>query len=381
MRLLSIVSSGCQRLLYCGLFIATISTNAPAQSNVTVRVMAANTSSGSNQRYETPGLNIFKGLKPDLVCIQEFNYASTNGLGISTPAAMREMIDATFGTNYSYFRETNSGYSIPNGIISRYPIITNGSWVDSDTGVNDRGFAWALIDLPGTNDLYAVSIHLKASSGSDNPARRAAEAAELKTLIQASFPSNAWIVVGGDLNTYDQSEACMTTFTSFLSDRMAPADQNGGTNTNAGRSERYDRVMASFSFTNTQIPVVVGTNTFTNGLVFDSRVTPYLQDVSPVQPTDSGVTGMQHMAIVKDFRYAISVSNPVVVTPPYLYMSTASILRWAGVSNATYSVQTKTNLAATNWLTLATASSTTTNFSYTNASAGTGQRFYRVSYP
>lgn len=375
----SIVPPGWKLLLFCG---QLISTDLPAQSNVTLRVMAANLSSGSNQRYETPGLNILKGLKPDVVCIQEFNYASTNGLGTSTPAAMREMIEATFDANFSYFRETNSGYTIPNGIISRYPILANGSWVDTDTGVNDRGYAWAQIDLPGTNDLYAVSIHLKASSGSTNPDRRAAEAAELKTLIQSSFPANAWVVVGGDLNTYDQSEACLTTFTSFLSDRTAPADQLGGTNTNAGRSERYDRVMASFSFTNTQIPVIVGTNTFTNGLVFDSRVTPYLQDVSPVQPADSGAAGMQHMAVVKDFRYAISVSNSVVVTPPYLAMATANILRWTGVSNATFSVQTKTNLADPNWLTLGTASSTSTNYFYTNStSAGTGQRFYRVSYP
>ena len=343
--------------------------------------MAANLSSGANQRYETAGLDILNGLKPDVVCIQEFNYASTNGLGTSTPAAMREMIDATFGTNFYYFRETNSGYAIPNGIISRYPIITNGSWVDSDTGVNDRGFAWAQIDLPGTNDLYAVSIHLKASNGGTNPARRAAEAMEVSEHIRTNFPPNSWIVVGGDLNTYSQSEDCMTTFTTYLSDATFPADQGGDPDTNAGRANRYDRVMASFAFTNSQIPVVIGASTFNNGLVFDSRVYMPLTDVAPVAPGDSGVSGMQHMGIVKDFRYSISASNPLVVTPPYLVMATASIIRWNGTSNAVYSVQTKTNLLLTNWLTLGTASSTTTNFSYTNSSAATGQSFYRVSYP
>jgi hypothetical protein len=54
------------------------------QTNITVRVMSANLSSGNNQRYETPGLNIFKGLNPDIVAIQEFNYASTNDLYIAS---------------------------------------------------------------------------------------------------------------------------------------------------------------------------------------------------------------------------------------------------------------------------------------------------------
>jgi hypothetical protein len=51
------------------------------------------------------------------------------------------------------------------------------------------------------------------------------------------------------------------------------------------------------------------------------------------------------------------------------------------VSNLAYSVQTKTNLAATNWLPLGTAISATTNLSFTNSSAGTPQQFYRVTYP
>src|SRR5262245_25960649 len=121
--------------------------------------MAANLSSGNNQRYETPGQNILKALAPDVVAIQEFNVS--NSFGINTSAALSNMVATTFGPGFVFFRET--GYSIPNGIISRYPILASGQWIDSDTGVNDRGFAWARIDLPGTNDLYVVSVHLKAS--------------------------------------------------------------------------------------------------------------------------------------------------------------------------------------------------------------------------
>lgn len=102
-----------------------------AQSNVTVRVMASNLTSGSNQRYETPGINILKGLKADIVALQEFNVS--NSFGINTPAALSNMVATTFGTNFVYFRE--NGYSIPNGVISRHPMVASGSWVDSDTGV------------------------------------------------------------------------------------------------------------------------------------------------------------------------------------------------------------------------------------------------------
>jgi len=56
---------------YCSIWIAAAvfclsAIPAGAQSNVLVRVMCANLTSGTGQRYETPGLDIFKGLKPDV---------------------------------------------------------------------------------------------------------------------------------------------------------------------------------------------------------------------------------------------------------------------------------------------------------------------------
>ena len=144
--------------------------------------MAANLTSGTGQSYEAAGIRIFQGLKPDIVAMQEFRYN-----GSTSDAQLRQLVDTAFGTNFFYYREPGS-YNIPNGIVSRWPIISSGTWEDVDTGVNDRGFAWARIDLPGTNDLYVVSIHLKASSGSDNATRRNAEATNLVNLIHANFP-------------------------------------------------------------------------------------------------------------------------------------------------------------------------------------------------
>ncbi len=123
-------------------------------TNRVIRIAASNLSSGSNQAYEAPGIRLLQGLKPDIIAMQEFNF------GANQTADIQSLVNQiTFTNGSSWFRE--SGYSIPNGIISRWPILASGSWVDNDTGVNDRGFAWARIDLPGTNDLYIVSTHLK----------------------------------------------------------------------------------------------------------------------------------------------------------------------------------------------------------------------------
>src|ERR1043166_2674201 len=171
--------------------------SAVAQSNVTVRVMAANLN-GNSQTLGTPQQNILKGLKADIVAMQEFQYTSATTNGVNAPAAFREMIDDAFGTNFVYFRE--EGYSLPNGIISRYPIVASGSF--DDTQVNNRGFAWAQINLPGTNDLYIVSVHLLTTGSTE----RNTEATNLKALIQANFPADAWIIVAGDFNTDSRSE-------------------------------------------------------------------------------------------------------------------------------------------------------------------------------
>jgi hypothetical protein len=47
--------------------------------------------------------------------------------------------------------------------------------------------------------------------------------------------------------------------------------------------------------------VVIGAASFAPGLVFDSRVYTPLSDVAPVVVGDSGASGMQHMAVIRDF--------------------------------------------------------------------------------
>jgi endonuclease/exonuclease/phosphatase family metal-dependent hydrolase len=347
-------------------------------TNTVVRVMAANLTSGSSQRYEAAGLNILRGLKPDVIAIQEFNYASTHGLGVNTPAAVREMVDFVMGTNSFYFRESSSTetYDLPNGILSRFPIVRSGSW--DDILIPNRGFAWAEIDVPGPTNLYLVSVHLKASSGSSST--RTAEAANLRSLVNSRFPTNAWVLVAGDFNISSSSETALGDLKEWLSDWPVPTDAValGDPDTNAGRSERYDYVLASFTLTNLLSATVMASATFSNGLVFDSRVYSPLTDVPPVDLQDSAASGMQHMAVIKDFRipYAVQVAVP----EPELRWADASTLQWEGPTNLTYRVLERTNWETDVWRFAGTATSATGTFRFTNEISGK-QRFYRVVVP
>lgn len=334
-------------------------------TNTVVRVMAANLN-GNSQKLEPFAIRIFQGLKPDVVAIQEFNYSN------STPAQIRSFIDTAFGTNFNFFRESVAGYDIPNGIISRYPIRAAGSWDDDQ--IPNRGFAWAQLALPGTNDLYVVSVHLKASSS--DAGTRSLEATALKGLITSNFPANAWVVVAGDMNLQSRSEAALTTMKSILSDSAIPTDQAGDADTNEPRSHPYDVVLPSFTLATNLVPVTIGAQALASGLVFDSRVFSDLAAVAPVDVGDSGLG--QHMGVLKDFRLSFTVTNSVNVPTPSLVLTGGKSFRWRAVPGVTYTVER--SVVLTNWAVAAQLTASTTNLSFTNSSPANAVELYRVRF-
>lgn len=255
-----------------------------------IRIVAANVTSGNLQSYDPGhGARILKGLSPDVVLIQEFNY------GDNSPASIRTFVDNTFGPGFSYYRETGS-LQIPNGVISRYPVLASGRWVDSN--VSNRGFAWARLDIPGNSELFVVSVHLLTSSAGN----RNSEAGQIRTYIQNNVPAGDYVVIGGDFNTDTRSEAAFTTFSQVVSTTGPwPADRNGNQGTNAGRTKPYDNVLVSSDLRMFEVPVVIGSSSFTNGLVADTRVYQPISEIAPALTSDSGATNMQHMAVVRDF--------------------------------------------------------------------------------
>jgi endonuclease/exonuclease/phosphatase family metal-dependent hydrolase len=254
-----------------------------------VRLMAANISSGNLQSYDPGnGTRIFQGIKPDVVMIQEFNY------GDNSASAIRGFVNTAFGTSFYYYRE--GGAQIPNGVISRWPIIASGEW--DDTQVTNRDFAWARIDVPGPKDLWVVSVHLLTTSSSI----RNTEATNLVNLIKANIPTGDYLAIAGDFNTSSRTESCLTTFSQVVTTSGPyPADRNGNTNTNASRASPYDHVLVDSDLRAYQTATVIGSSSFSAGLVADTRVYSPISEISPALSTDSGSTNMQHMAVIKDF--------------------------------------------------------------------------------
>lgn len=264
----------------------------PSSNPTPLRVMAANLTTGKQSYDPGEGIRIFKGLKPDIVLIQEFNYGDNSDSDIGS------FVSSTFGSDYHYFKEPKDSkdITIPNGVISRWPILKAGKWNDPRT--KDREFVFAQIDIPGPKDLWAISVHLLNKGTAKT---RNAQAEDLLQNISKVIPENDFLVLGGDFNTTTGSELALQTLGSVFDLTAVPADQSGNTNTNHNRDKHYDWVLPDKDLFQYHMPVRIGANTFPSGLVFDSRSYTHLADVTPILESDCVPKQMQHMAVVKDF--------------------------------------------------------------------------------
>jgi len=283
-----------------------------SSANAKVRIVSANLSSGGDQTYDPGhGIRILSGLQTDIVLVQEFK------VGANLDRDLLNFAQEIIGEGASFFREEEDG-GLPNGIISRYPIVAHGEVPDPVLG--NRDLAYARIDVPGPVDLWAFSVHFYTK----NSGSRAEEARTLVTFIQQNIPESDFVVVGGDLNTKDESEPAIEILEQVVSARKhQPKCTAGKCGTNASRKQPYDWVMPNSALEQYHVPVVIEAaadeskslraskksrlenlstkREFEDGLVFDSRTYPDLKAVAPAQRDDSSASNMQHMAIVKDF--------------------------------------------------------------------------------
>lgn len=315
-----------------------------------IRIAAANISSGNAQSYDPGhGIRILKGTKADIVLIQEFNYAA------STAADLREMVDAACGPSYQYYREGGPG-SIPNGIISRFPILESGEWASP---VAERDFAYARIDIPGDRELLAVSVHLPTTDS-----LRPNEASILVGLINGYYTANNsaraadYLVIGGDFNSDSRTETALNTLGQLVTIGTAwPVDRKNNSNTNLSRAKPYDGVYAGKGLHALQTATVIGGSTFPNGLVADTREYVPISEIAPALATDSVATNMQHMAVIRDFQI------PIPPDPPVLEWLSGTVLTenprqaqltFRSTTEATYEVQGSSTLAGGDWRNLGT---------------------------
>jgi subtilisin-like proprotein convertase family protein/endonuclease/exonuclease/phosphatase family metal-dependent hydrolase len=273
------------------------------RDNDAFSIMAANLSiqtDACSSVYRDASARIFRGLKPDIVAVQEFVVTNVGGHSA--------YVSANFGTNYTHWVEDESDpCGIPNGIISRYPITNSGEWADTEPGAGYRDFVWATIDLPGTRNLHIVSVHLSQSGG---PSARENEAEALTNLIAvANFPPDDYVVVAGDLNATNRTDTVLSILSGAVVDTHQPADQNGDKDTNSSRTQDYDYILPEPSLDALHQPLVQNGVTFTNGMVFDSEL--WATPPSPILTNDSHTAGVQHMAVMKLFGFAPATSEQI----------------------------------------------------------------------
>jgi endonuclease/exonuclease/phosphatase family metal-dependent hydrolase len=257
---------------------------------VRVRVIAANLTSGNNQTYDLgEGRRILQALQGDIVGIQEFT------VGDSSDAAIDAFVLQTFDAGFFWHRGSGR---IPNGVISRYPIVDAGEW--DDTRTTDREFTWAVIDVPGPAHLWVVSLHLLSNTAQN----RSNQATQLAQLLTANVGPGTHVALVGDLNTDNRVEPALGALDASVvvtgpwpTDRTLVDGGNGNTSTN--RSRPYDWVLVSPALHVQETPVLLGSQLFPSGLVFDTRVFAPLP--APALVGDSMAVNMQHMAVVRDF--------------------------------------------------------------------------------
>ncbi|MBP5590377.1 hypothetical protein J6Y50_00785 [bacterium] len=276
--------------------------------SIQIRIVAGNITSGNKQSYDPGhGIRIFQALKPDIALVQEMNY------GNNSESDYKEFAQEIVGTKYyavdNKQKCQNSKCNIPNGIVSKYPITDSDSW--DDPNINDRALLWAIIDIPGEKDIFAVSVHLHTDPESDQVTAAKLIVDEIAK-VKEKNPEKYYYVVGGDFN--GDSAVSQNGFgknNTFYVDGPDPVDEKGNGNTNAKREKQYDFVLADHPLHGFQVPVVyyssedpTKTKSYADGFVFDTRL--YDQSVldeyfSPADQNDSGASQMQHMAVVKDF--------------------------------------------------------------------------------
>ena len=281
-----------------------------------IKVMTANLNSGVpdySDWYRESAENIFEGLEPDIVLIQEFNLPS------GTTHA--EFINRVFGLGFDYYCEPDIGgdWAMPNGVISRWPIKSSGKWNDSQ--LTNRSFVWAVIDIPGDIDLQVVSIHLKSGGSNDDIQTRTSEASQLKNYVAVNFDNNKYIIVGGDLNLQYDGQSPFSTFESYLdATDHRPRDRDGDTDTNSTtpRSKPYDWIMPNTLMDHQHTTIHIGSESqaYSEGIVFDSEVFTPLNSVPPIVSGDSRASGCTHMAVMKAFTTEYVPPAPTPTTGP-----------------------------------------------------------------
>jgi autotransporter-associated beta strand protein len=269
----------------------------------TANLVSGTTTVGGSTAYDDPGQRLLKALLPDIVAIQE--WVVTNSVAA--------FVEDNFGAEYDYYIEPEGDANpIPNGIISRWPILAEGQWLDYDVG--SRDFVWATIDLPGAKNLNLVNVHLKAGNTPTDVAEREAQTRALTNYIaNAGFDAGDYLAIAGDLNQSNRTdEAVLTILGNLVSDAKQPTTKSGSKNTNPSDSRPYDFVLPDAALEVQHVGMSYNGTSFPDGFIFDSR--EWGDHQYPALGSDSEALNLTHRPVLKVFTLAEIVAPPASLT-------------------------------------------------------------------
>jgi endonuclease/exonuclease/phosphatase family metal-dependent hydrolase len=266
----------------CLMAASTGLADVPART-VPLTIATANLSDNRTQAYEDPAIRILQALQPDILAIQEFNYKA---------GTSQDLARLLFGPGAHFARE-KGGARLPNGIISRYPILAHGQW--EDPYIQNRSLFWATVAIPGPRPIHVISVHLVQR----NASRRTPQARHLLRLIRDRFPPDDYVVLCGDFNTTSRAAEALAVLTAWFDDSAQPADQDGNPHTNAPRTRPYDFVLPNPALARHHAPTVLDSIVFPDGLVFDTSL--WNPPPPPAQWEDTAAD-MQHLPVMKTFQ-------------------------------------------------------------------------------
>ncbi|MBP9900660.1 MAG: immunoglobulin domain-containing protein [Verrucomicrobia bacterium] len=299
-------------------------------------------------------------LDPDIITFQEIPLTNSGW------THMPEFVTA-FRPGYHLATNSGSDGFIRSVILSRYPIARSASWLDAASLTNfgyngrfTRDLFEAQIAVPGfPQPLHVFTTHLKSGQGTDDSARRAAEASAISNFLAHGFLTTNGLhpyVLTGDMNediarppgSHPQSLERLTSVPTglqlatpenpFTGNEMTFSIRDGG-----GLSKRYDYILPN--------PLLFGSRA--GGQVFR---TDWLPNPPPPLLASDSVTASDHLPVLMTFN------NPYA-QPFHLVSLTRSnqtvTLKWETVAGQPYRVEDSTNL--TKWNALASHLVATSN--------------------
>jgi endonuclease/exonuclease/phosphatase family metal-dependent hydrolase len=318
-------------------------------------------------------------LDPDIITFQEIPL---------TNAGWTHMPEFVTAFRPGYQLATNSGSDgfIRSVILSRYPITRSTSWLDGASLTNfgydgkfTRDLFEAQIAVPGfAQPLNVFTVHLKSGQGTDDSARRAAEANAISNFLAHGFLTTNSLhpyVLTGDMNediarppaSHPQSLQRLTSASTGLQlttplnpvtgNELTFSIQDGG-----GLSKRYDYILPNALL----VANVAGSQVFR---------TDRLASPPPPLLANDAITASDHLPVLMEFNNPYAQPfRLLAVTRTNLAVS----LEWETVPGQPYRVESSTNL--TTWSALAgnlIATSNRYTFSTNLNDAGRYFRIYR----